>query len=155
MANDQEARVKLTNTRLNKLKSAAKTKTGKILRLNKKNFEAEELPHELFLTTRQTIKIWNAFANNMSTDIKFSKAQISKIIQSGGSFESWLDNLGRKALTNIAISLARENSSGLVSHLTSSAINKFDRKVSGKGAVREGQGLAFLFWTKIWIILLK
>ena len=43
----------------------------------------------------------------MSTDIKFSKAQISKIIQSGGSFESWLDNLGRKALTNIAISLAR------------------------------------------------
>ena len=57
MANDQEARVKLTNTRLNKLKSAAKTKTGKILRLNKKNFEAEELPHELFLTTRQTTKI--------------------------------------------------------------------------------------------------
>ena len=85
----------------------------------------------------------------MSTDIKFSKAQISKIIQSGGSFESWLDNLGRKALTNIAISLARENSSGLVSHLTSSAINKFDRKASGKGAVREGKGLAFLFRMKI------
>ena len=57
MANDQEARVKLTNTRLNKLKSEAKTKTGKMLRLNKKNFEAEELPHELFLTTRQTTKI--------------------------------------------------------------------------------------------------
>ena len=155
MANDQEARVTLTNTRLNKLRSAAKTKTGKILTLNEKNFEAEELPHELFLTTRQTTKIWNAFANNMSTDIKFSKAQMSKIIQSGGSFESWLGNLGRKALTNIAISLARKNSSGLVSHLTSSAINKFDRKVSGKGAVREGKGLAFLFWMKIWIILLK
>ena len=57
MANDQEARVKLTNTRLNKLRSAAKTKTGKILTLNEKNFEAEELPHELFLTTRQTTKI--------------------------------------------------------------------------------------------------
>ena len=81
MANYQEARVKLTNTQLNKLKSAAKNKTGTILRLNKKNFEDEELPHELFLTTRQTTKIRNAFANSMWTDIKLSKAQISKIIQ--------------------------------------------------------------------------
>ena len=39
----------------------------------------------------------------MSTDIKLSKAQISKIIQSGGSFASWLANLGKKALTNVAI----------------------------------------------------
>ena len=53
MANYQEARVKLTNTQLNKLKSAAKNKTGTILRLNKKNFEDKGLPHELFLTTRQ------------------------------------------------------------------------------------------------------
>ena len=37
--------------------SAAKNKTGAILRLNKKKFEDEELPHELFLTTRQTTKI--------------------------------------------------------------------------------------------------
>ena len=56
MANYQEAKVKLTNTQLNKLKSAAKNKTGTILRLNKKNFEDEELPHELFLTARQTTK---------------------------------------------------------------------------------------------------
>ena len=82
MANYQEARVKLTNTQLNKLKSAAKNKTGTILRLNKKNFEDEELPHELFLTTRQTTKIRNTFANNMSTHIKLFRAQISKIIQS-------------------------------------------------------------------------
>ena len=34
----------------------------------------------------------------MSTDIKLSKAQVSKIIQSGGSFGSWVANLGRKAL---------------------------------------------------------
>ena len=45
MANCEEARVKLTNTQLNKLKSAAKNKAGVILRLNKKNFENEELPH--------------------------------------------------------------------------------------------------------------
>ena len=53
MANYQEVRVKLTNTQLNKLKSAAKNKTETILRINKKNFEDEEFPHELFLTTRQ------------------------------------------------------------------------------------------------------
>ena len=68
MANYQEGRVKLTSKQLNKLKSAARNKTGPILRLNKKTFEDEELPHELFLTTRQTTKIRNA--NNMSTDIK-------------------------------------------------------------------------------------
>ena len=51
--------------------------------LNMKTFEDEELPHELFLTTRQTTKLRNAFANNMLKDtskIKLSKAQISKII---------------------------------------------------------------------------
>ena len=49
MANYQVKRVKLTNTQLNKVKSAAKKRTGKILRLNKKKFEDEEMPHELFL----------------------------------------------------------------------------------------------------------
>ena len=72
--------------------------------------------------------------------LKLSKAQISKIVQWGGSCGSWLGNLGKKALTNIAIPLARDNLPGLVSHLTSSAINKFDRKISGKGAVRAGKG---------------
>ena len=70
MANYQEARVKLANARSKKLKSAAKNKTGTILRSNNKNFEDEELLHELFVTKRQTIKIRNAFANNMSTDIR-------------------------------------------------------------------------------------
>ena len=73
MANYQEAWVKLTKTQLNKLKSAAKNKTRTILRLNKKEFEDEELPHEIFLTTRQTTKIRNAFANNVSTDNKLTK----------------------------------------------------------------------------------
>ena len=60
-ANYQEASVKLTNTKLNKIKSEVKYKTGTILILNKKNFE----DNELFLTTWQTTKIRNAFANNM------------------------------------------------------------------------------------------
>ena len=51
------------------------------------------------------------------------KLKLSKIIQSSGSFGSWLGNIGKKALTNIAISLARDNLPGLVSSLTSNAIN--------------------------------
>ena len=61
-----------------------------MLRLNQTVFEDEQVPHELFVTTRQTTKIKNAFANNMSTDIKLSKSQISKIIQSGGSLALFL-----------------------------------------------------------------
>ena len=56
------------------------------------------MPHELFLTTTQTTKLRNAFANNMSTDIRHSKAQISKIIQTVASFGSWLAKFGKKAL---------------------------------------------------------
>ena len=89
-------RIKLINIQLNKLNSAARNKRGTILRLNNKNFEDEELPHELFLTTRQRAKIRNTFANNMSTDIKLSKAQISKIIRSDGFFRSWLGIYERK-----------------------------------------------------------
>ena len=76
----------------------------------------------------------------MSTDIKLSKAQISKLIQSRGSFGSWLSNLGKKVLTNVTIPLAIYNLPGLVSNLTSSAINKFERKISGKGSFIAGKG---------------
>ena len=106
MASYEEARVKLTNTQFNKLKSAAKIKTGTKLRINKESFQDEELSHELFLTARQTTKIRNVFANSMSTDIKLSEAQISKIIRwffTFGVFGSWLANLGKKAQTNVAL----------------------------------------------------
>ena len=53
MANYQEARVRLTNTHLNKLKSAVKNNTGTTSRITKKNFQVDELPQELFLTTRK------------------------------------------------------------------------------------------------------
>ena len=61
MANYEEARVKLTNTQLNKLKSEAKNQTGRTLKITKKNFQDEELSHEILLTTRQKTKIRNAF----------------------------------------------------------------------------------------------
>ena len=88
MTNYQKTRDKLANTQLNKLKSARKNKAETILRLNKKNFEDEELPHESFLTTIQTTELRNVFVNNMSTDVKLSKVQISKIVQSGRFFGS-------------------------------------------------------------------
>ena len=135
MSNDQEERVKLPNTELIKAKSEAKNKTGTISKLNNKNFEDEEL----FLTTRQRTKIRNTFANNISTDIKLSKVQISKIIQSSGSFGSWLSNLGKKALTNTLFPLGRDNLPRLLIKWTSNAINKFERKTGRKGAVRAGK----------------
>ena len=76
--------LKLTDTQLKKLKTAAKKKTETTLRMTLKRLDGNNLPHELLLTTRQKTKLRNAFNNNMSTDLKFPKAQISKIIQSGG-----------------------------------------------------------------------
>ena len=57
---------------------------------------------------------------------------MSKIIQSGEYFDSWISTLGKKALKKIDIPLARNNLPGLVRNLTSNAINKFERKISGK-----------------------
>ena len=84
-------------------------------------------------------KIRKAFANNRWTDIKFIKAQVSTILHSRRSFDSRLANLGKKALANIAIPLAIDNLPRLVTNLISSAINKFDRKISGKRTVRAGK----------------
>ena len=47
-------------------------------------FNWNDLPHELLLTTRQKPKLRNSFNNNIPTDLKLSKAQISRMIQSGG-----------------------------------------------------------------------
>ena len=52
--------------------------------MGNKNFNKQELPHELFLTTRQITKLRNKIGNNMSADIKLSKAQLKKPAQSGG-----------------------------------------------------------------------
>ena len=42
------------------------------------------IPHKLLLTNRQVENIRKAFANHLSTDIKLSKTQLSKMMQSGG-----------------------------------------------------------------------
>ena len=78
--------VKLSNSQLNKFKTAIKNENEVVLRLstnmigdNKTNF-----PHNLLLTNRQVSNLRKAFANHLSTDIKLSKTQLSKMIQSGG-----------------------------------------------------------------------
>ena len=76
--------VKLSDSQIKKLKDAVKDNTGTTLRISLKMFNGNVLQHELLLTTRQKTKIRNAFNNNMPTDLKLSKAQINKIIQSGG-----------------------------------------------------------------------
>ena len=80
--------VKLSNSQLNKLKSAIKNETDVVLRLSSNmignSSDNTNFPHELLLTNRQVANIRKSFANHLSTDIKFSKAQLSKKLQSGG-----------------------------------------------------------------------
>ena len=78
--------IKLSNSQLNKLKSATKNETEVILRLSSnmiRNSDDEtNFPHKL-LTNRQVANLCKAFANYLLTDIKLSKTQLSKMIQSG------------------------------------------------------------------------
>ena len=99
--------VKLSDTQLKQLKAAVKDKTGATLRISLKMFNGNDLPHELLLTTRKKNKTKNAFNNNMSTDLKLSRAQTSKIIQSGGFLGSLLSKLAGP-LMKVAIPLAKK-----------------------------------------------
>ena len=80
--------VKLSNSQLNKLKSAIKNENDVVIRLSPNMIgdsnDKDNFPHELLLTDRQVSSIRKAFSNNSSVDIKFSKTQLSKMIQSGG-----------------------------------------------------------------------
>ena len=80
--------VKLSNSQLKKLKSAIKNELEVVLRLSPNTIgdsnDEANFPHELLLTDRQISNIRKAFSNNSSADIKFSKTQLSKMIQSGG-----------------------------------------------------------------------
>ena len=67
---------KLPNLQISKLKIVVENNQGTTLRIGSKNFNSQDLPHELFLTQRQITILRNAIENNMSVDIKLSKAQI-------------------------------------------------------------------------------
>ena len=80
--------VKLSNSQLNKLKSAVKKKVDVVLRLSSNMIGHSEdeanFPHKLLLTSKQVANVRKAFTKPASTDIKLSKTQLSLMIQSGG-----------------------------------------------------------------------
>ena len=88
MAQYNTLNVKLSNSPLNEVKSAIKNEIEVVLRLSSNMIGDSDdeinFPHELLLTNRQVANLRKAFADKSSTDIKLSKTQISKMIQSGG-----------------------------------------------------------------------
>ena len=94
--------VKLSNSQLNKLKSAIKNETDVALRLSSNMIgnsdDNTNFPHKLLLTNRQVSSIRIVFAKNISTDIKLSKTQLSKMIQSGRFLGKLLGPLLRSGL---------------------------------------------------------
>ena len=93
---------KLSNSQLNKLKSAIKNENGVVITLSPNMIgdsnDKTNFPHELLLTDRQVSSIRKAFANNSSVDIKFSKTQLSKMIQPGGFLGKLLGPLLKRGL---------------------------------------------------------
>ena len=129
--------VKLSNTQIKKLKDAVKNNTGTTLGISLKMFNGNNLPHELLLRTRQKTKIRNAFNNNTSTDTKLSKAQINKIIQSGGFLGRILGPLiktGLPLIKNVIKPLAKSVLIPLGSTAAASAADAgIHKKISGSG----------------------
>ena len=112
MTQHNSLNVKLSHSQLNKLKSAIKNKTEVFLRLssNMTGDDETNVPHKLLSTNRQVSNPNKAFANYLSTDIKLSKTQLSKIIQSGEFLGRRLDPLlktGLPLIKNVIKPLAK------------------------------------------------
>ena len=133
MVEYNKVNVKLSDTQLKKLKTAVKNKTVTTLRISLKMFNENNLLHELLSTTRQETKLRNAFNNNMSIDLKLSKAQISKIIQSGEFLGSLLSKIVGP-LMRIAIPLAKNVLAPLGITAAASATDaEIQQKIHGSG----------------------
>ena len=129
--------VKLSNSQLNKLKSAIKNKTDVVLRISSgmvgNSNDNTNFPHELLLTNRQVANIRKAFANNLSTDAKFSKTQLLKMSQSGGFLVNLLAKLAGP-LMKVAMPLAKNVSAPLGLSAAMSAIDgSIKKKMLGSG----------------------
>ena len=86
------------------------------------------------LTTRQNTKLRNAINNNnLATDIKLSKAQIKKLIQSGGFLGELLSKLAGP-LMKVAMPLAKNVLAPLVLTADMSTIDvSIQKKLHGSG----------------------
>ena len=114
MSHYNRVNVKLSNSQLNKLKSAIKNENDVAIRLSPNMIgdsnDKTNFSHELLLTYRQVSSIHEAFSNNSSVDIKFSKTQLSKMIQSGGFLGKLLGPLlktGLPLIQNVITPLAK------------------------------------------------
>ena len=78
--------VKPSNSQLNKLKLAMKNESEVVLRLSSSMIGNNEtnFRHKLLLTDRQVSSLLKSFASYLSADIKLSKTQLTRMIQSGG-----------------------------------------------------------------------
>ena len=124
---------RIDNWQLKQLKTAVKDKQGKTLRMSLKMFDGNDLSQELLLTARQKTKLWNAFNNIMSIDVTLSKAQISKIIQSGEFLRSLLSKLAGPVM-KVAIPLGKNILGPLGIAAAASAINaRFQKIIQGSG----------------------
>ena len=102
--------VRLSDAQLNKLKSAIKNETNVTLRISSNmagnSNNTTNFPHKLLLTDRQVANIRKAFSNNLLTDVKFSKTQLLKMMQSGGFLGNLLSKLAGP-LMKVAMPLAK------------------------------------------------
>ena len=132
---------KVTNTQLKKPKTAVKNKIETTLRMSLKMFDGNNLPHELLLTTRQKAKLRNVFNNNMSTDLKLFRAQISKILQSSGFLGSLLSKLAGP-LMKVAIPLVKDVLAPLGITAAASVIDAgIQKKIHGSGTTTLMNGI--------------
>ena len=129
--------VKLSNSQLNKLKSSIKNKTDVVLRISSNmvsnSNDNTNFPHELWLTNRQVVNIRKAFANHSSIDIKLSKIQLSKMIQSGGFLGNLLGKLAGPLMKK-AMPLAKNVLGSIGISTAMSAIDgSIKKKILGSG----------------------
>ena len=132
--------VNLSNLQLNKLKSSIKNETDVVLRISSSmvsnSNDNTNFPHELLLTNRQVANIRKAFANHSSTDIKLSKTQLSKMIQSGGFLGKLLGQLlktGLPLMKSVIKPLAKRVLISLGLTAASVADAEIHKKILGSG----------------------
>ena len=131
--------VKLSNSQLNKLKSAIKNETDVVLRISSgmvgNSNDNTNFPHKLLLSDRQVANIRKAFSNNLSGDVKFSKTQLLKMMQSGGFLGNLLSKLAGP-LMKVAMPLTKNVLAPLGLTADMSAI---DRSIKKRCLVQEQQ----------------
>ena len=132
--------MKLSDSQLIKLKSAIKNETNVTLRISSNvignSNDNTNFPNNLLLNDRQVANICKAFSNNLSRDVKFSKTQLLKMMQSGGFLANLLSKLAGP-LMKVAMPLAKNVLAPLGLNAAMSAIDAiFKNPIIKNDAIR-------------------